>query len=157
MRIIVFVLSLVIAVVLVMSGQQWTRGTPGASTFAALSLAKGLGWLACMVALLALLGYRPAGDTHAPGLHWITEGLRDRAPLLAMVGCAALILHMLIGSVSSGSIASLMRYPVKWNTHPAAFTIHFILWASLGGLLGWRLPRKMLRKYQQAEKDEWAD
>lgn len=154
MRIIVCVMSLVVAVVLVMSGQHLTRAAPSASALAALLPVKGLGWLACMVALLALLGYRPSADDRRPGLHWITEGLRDRAPFLALVGCAALILHMLIGSLGSGSIASLERYPVQWSTNPKAFTLYFLLWASLGWVLGWRLPRKKLREYEHAQEGD---
>lgn len=107
-----------------------------------------------MSALLALLGHRPPRRGDKSQLKSVTDNLRDKAPVLMMVACAALILHMLIGSLSSGSVAPLLgRYPVPvyWDTNPKGFVIHIFVGAALCWVLGWRMPRKILRK--QAGED----
>jgi len=147
MRTIVFAVSLVMTFVLVISGHQLGQGTPSAGTIMVRFLLGGLGWLGCMMALLALLGHRPSRDRDVPGMQWVAEGLRHQAPVLLVIACAGFILHMLIGSLISGSIATLMgRYPVQWDRYPIGFVIHFIVWGVFCWVLGWRVPRKMLSK-----------
>lgn len=154
---------LVTALVVSVAAQLLARGAPGGGTFVGLFLLKALGWLACMLAVLALLGRHrpPARSGDGPGLllqqlqrcWWVPEGLvqsKHRTAWLLMVGGAALIVNMLLGSVCSGSIATLLgRQAVQWGTQPMAFVVHFILWACCGWVLGWHMPRRLLRMHAQ--------